>query len=96
MNLHKCDMCKNRHILCFNCMNHSNYKKSDFSHDEFIKRMAVVNFATEIIEDLEYEIKQEENILNLYENDTLPHERSCNKLTAYNVAIKIIKKCMNK
>lgn len=57
MNLLKCDKCKNRYIMCCICSNSDKYIKSDFSHDEYIKRMAVEDFATEVLETLEKEFR---------------------------------------
>ena len=53
MNLLLCDKCARRNIMCFNCVDHKYYMESNFSHDEYIKKIAVKEFATKIIELLE-------------------------------------------
>ena len=57
MNLIFCDKCGNRNIMCYSCVNSNKYKKSDFSHDEYIKRESIKKFAEKIEERLKEESK---------------------------------------
>lgn len=56
MNLLLCDKCARRNIMCFNCVDHKYYMESNFSHDEYIKKIAVKEFATKIMERLEKQL----------------------------------------
>lgn len=50
MNLLKCDNCGNRNILCFNCESNEHYRKTDFSHDEYVKRKAIEEYVEAVRE----------------------------------------------
>jgi hypothetical protein len=49
----------------------------------------------DVMEALEEIIKKEEKIFNLFKKGTFSHERACHKLTAYNIAIQIVKEILN-
>ena len=46
MNIIKCDSCGNRYTMCFHCIHNKYYRKTEWSHDEYIRQSAIKEFAS--------------------------------------------------
>lgn len=87
MNLILCDKCGNRNIMCFNCEQNKHYRESNRSHDEYIKRKSIKEFANMIVERLEEK-------RNSYRDDGSVMDFRIR--AAYNNAIEIVKEELSK
>ena len=54
MNLMLCDSCENRNVMCFNCERNHYYRESNRSHDKYVKREAIKEFAKVVMDKLEH------------------------------------------